>query len=405
VAALSAASGDLVSLLNSTGPFTVFAPLDAAFDKAPASLLSGDLAVTLQYHVVPGRYTAAEVVAAGTLATAQGRDISVADPGPYINGYSFISVADLLCTNGVVHLIDTVLMADDTTLVTAAGLAGLTTLLDLATAANLAPVLSDVSTRNALTVLAPTNQAFSDFFGTNAGSWVAAPRNSASVADVLNFHVVTSGAVFSRELVDGQTVTMANGKSTTVRIDGNGVSFLDNQLPADAAAVEIADVATYNGVAHVLDHVLLPAGTPWEALDEIVTLAQATPDLSALVQQLVDAQFVAPLQYPAGPFTVLAPNNAAFSAAAALLPSGTLELQKLLGDHVLIGRLYSDDLQNKSYATVGGGMVECVVGATSVQFIDDGVVATVVLADVDALNGAASTLSNAFRNPSQRLLT
>ena len=341
---------------------------------------------------MPGRYTAAEVLAAGTLTTAQDQDITVANPGPYVNGYSLISVADLACTNGVVHLVDTVLMADDTNLVTAASLAGLTTLLDLATAANLAPVLSDVSKRNALTVLAPTNAAFADFFGTNAGSWVAAPRNSASVVDVLNFHVVTGIAVFSRELVDGQTVAMANGESNTVRIDGNGVSFLDNQLPADATAVVIADVATYNGVAHVIDHVLLPAGLPWGDLDEIVTIAQATPDLSTLVQQLVDAQFVAPLEFPAGPFTVLAPNNAAFVAAAALLPSGTLELQKLLGDHVLVGRLYSDDLQNKTYATVGGGMVECVVGATSVQFIDDGVVATVLLADVDASNGVVHVI-------------
>ena len=379
-----------MAVLNGSDVYTVFAPTNSAFDKPPASLLTGDLVTTLLYHVVAGNFTAAEILVAGTLTTVQGRSITIAMPGDWVNDYAQLVTVNVPCSNGVVHIIDSVLIAEDTSLAAVAGLAGLNTLLSLATAANLADQLADVTSPNAVTLWAPTDAAFTAFFSTNVGSWVAAPRNSASVAEVLKFHVVPSDGVFFRELADGQTYATATGESVKVRIDGNGLAILDNTN--GAAFVETPDLVGFNGVAHIVDRVLVPSTLPWENLDDIVTLAQATPDLSTLVDQLGVAQYVAPLQLPNGPFTVLAPNNDAFTAAGADLPTTIPELQQLFGDHVLVGRLYASDLKNQSYNTIGGGAVDCVVGATAVTFSDDGITATVLLADVDASNGVVHVI-------------
>ena len=406
VAALAASSGNLVALLNGTTEFTVFAPVNAAFTRPTASLLSGDLVQTLTYHVVPGALTASQVLAAGSLQTAQGQNITVALSGgsPYINNYAQITTTDILCTNGVVHLIDTVLISSNTSLVTVAQLAGLTTLASLLTAAGLVPTFANVATPGAFTVLAPTNPAFATFVGTNAGSWVANPRNVAanlgSLTAVLQYHVVTP-ATFSRQLTNGMSIpTLLAGNNVSVSISGTPatVSFLDNRATPGAAVVAIADAAAYNGVAHVINSVLVPRTIPvYSALVDIPTLASGQPTLSTLVTALGTAGLVAALSLPAGPFTVLAPNNAAF-ANVTNLPTGAALVQLLQG-HVIMGRLYSTDLRNTTYTTLSGTTVQCVVTAGGVQFIGQGVTENVILADVDSANGVVHVIDRVIIRP------
>lgn len=130
VAAVQAAG--LADTLSGTGPFTVFAPDNAAFEKIPAatreSLLQpaqkAALTQILTYHVVPGRLTAADIAAqataaggTATLTTVEGGKLTVRDAGggrwtitDEKGGSSVITQADVLQSNGVVHLIDTVLM-------------------------------------------------------------------------------------------------------------------------------------------------------------------------------------------------------------------------------------------------------------------------------------------------------
>jgi uncharacterized surface protein with fasciclin (FAS1) repeats len=117
VAAVKAAG--LVETLQGKGPFTVFAPTDAAFAKLPAGTVEGllanpqQLAKILTFHVVPGKVMAADIVKAqrATPTTANGRklDVAVRDGGVVVNGAKVVT-ADVVASNGVIHVIDTVLL-------------------------------------------------------------------------------------------------------------------------------------------------------------------------------------------------------------------------------------------------------------------------------------------------------
>jgi len=116
-AALGAAG--LIETLKGPGPFTVFAPTDAAFAKLPAGTVEGlikpeskaALTGILTYHVVAGKVTAAEVMKLTTGKTLQGQSVAIAikDGQVHINN-AVVVTADILCDNGVIHVIDSVLL-------------------------------------------------------------------------------------------------------------------------------------------------------------------------------------------------------------------------------------------------------------------------------------------------------
>ncbi len=117
VAAVKAAG--LAETLQGRGPFTVFAPTDAAFAKLPAGTVEGllkdkeKLAAILTYHVVPAKVLSVDVVAqgGGKPATVNGDalDVVVRGGSVYVNGAK-VTTADIVATNGVIHVIDTVLL-------------------------------------------------------------------------------------------------------------------------------------------------------------------------------------------------------------------------------------------------------------------------------------------------------
>lgn len=116
VAAVTAA--DLVGVLSSEGPFTVFAPTDAAFAKLPAGTIEallGDiptLTSILTYHVVAGEVPASAVVNAAAAATVQGGKvyIDVIDGEVILNGNVQVIITDIRASNGIIHVIDAVLL-------------------------------------------------------------------------------------------------------------------------------------------------------------------------------------------------------------------------------------------------------------------------------------------------------
>lgn len=118
VAAVKAAG--LVDTLKSEGPFTVFAPTDAAFAKLPEGTLDmllkpenkDKLAGILTYHVVSGKVKAKDVVTLSSATTVQGDDVSimVKDGSVILNGNSTVIKTDIKTSNGVIHVIDTVIM-------------------------------------------------------------------------------------------------------------------------------------------------------------------------------------------------------------------------------------------------------------------------------------------------------
>lgn len=117
VAAVKAA--DLVETLKSDGPFTVFAPTDEAFAKLPAGTLESllkpenkaKLQAILTYHVVPGRVMAKDVVALSSAKTVNGQDVMVkTDMGNVMIDNAKVIKTDIMTSNGVIHVIDTVIL-------------------------------------------------------------------------------------------------------------------------------------------------------------------------------------------------------------------------------------------------------------------------------------------------------
>lgn len=115
VAAVEAA--DLAETLTGDGPFTVFAPTDAAFAKLPEGTIEAllkdqdKLSSILTYHVVPSQVTASEVVKLTSAKTANGQEVSISanDEGVTVGGANVLTT-DIICSNGVIHIIDEVLL-------------------------------------------------------------------------------------------------------------------------------------------------------------------------------------------------------------------------------------------------------------------------------------------------------
>jgi uncharacterized surface protein with fasciclin (FAS1) repeats len=115
-AALTAAG--LVDTLKGEGPFTVFAPTDAAFAALPAGTVEDllkpenkdKLVSILTYHVVPGKVMSTDLTEGMTAATVQGANVTITlDGGPKVNG-AMISAPDVAASNGVIHVIDAVIL-------------------------------------------------------------------------------------------------------------------------------------------------------------------------------------------------------------------------------------------------------------------------------------------------------
>ena len=254
VAALTQAN--LVSALQADGPFTVFAPTDAAFAAAGIDLASFDtdeenatLVDILTYHVYSGSVESSAVTDGLTVTMLNGDDatFTVAD-GTVRIGDATVTLADVPASNGVIHVIDKVLMppADAMDIpATAASTGAHDSLVAALTQANL---VSALQADGPFTVFAPTDAAFAAA-GIDLASFDTDEEN-ATLVDILTYHVY-SGSVESSAVTDGLTVTMLNGDDATFTVADGTVRIGD-------ATVTTADVMASNGIIHVIDKVLMP---------------------------------------------------------------------------------------------------------------------------------------------------
>jgi uncharacterized surface protein with fasciclin (FAS1) repeats len=254
VAALSAS--ELVATLQGDGPFTVFAPTDQAFADAGIDLAAfttdediATLTDILLYHVYSGAVNAADVTDGLTVAMVNGDDASfTVTDGTVMVGDATVVLADVPASNGVIHVIDKVLMppAD---LVDIAAVAMSTGVHDSLVAALVkADLVSTVQGDGPFTVFAPTDQAFADA-GINLDAFTT-DEEIAALTDILLYHVY-SGAVNAADVTDGLTVAMVNG-------DDASFTVTDGTVMVGDATVTTADVMASNGVIHVIDKVLMP---------------------------------------------------------------------------------------------------------------------------------------------------
>lgn len=253
-AALGAA--DLVGALKGPGPFTVFAPSDEAFAKLPAGTVDtllkpenkSKLASILTFHVVKGKVLAADVVKIKGAETLNGQRVDVKVDGSTVSiDSSKVVTADIVCSNGVIHVIDTVLMPATDNIPAVADKAGkFKTLLTAVKAAGLVETLSGTGP---FTVFAPTDEAFDKLpKGTIAD--LLKPENKATLAGILTYHVVP-GRVYSEAAVAAKSAKTVQGATVAIKANDKGAFVNDSKIIA-------TDVDASNGVIHIIDTVLMP---------------------------------------------------------------------------------------------------------------------------------------------------
>jgi uncharacterized surface protein with fasciclin (FAS1) repeats len=262
VAALTKA--DLVSALKGSGPFTVFAPNNTAFTTAKITSLDGltkeALTPILTSHVVSGKVLAADVKSGGvpTLNTSNGIYLSKNADGVFINGTIKVIQTDVSTSNGVIHIIDNVIIPAKESLVTiAAGNKDFSELVSLVLKADpaVAKALTDASATG-FTVFAPTNAAFTELYKTTPKATLLDPKNVKLLTDVLLYHVVP-GRVFSTDLpnVSGEVPTANPAAKLTFDLAG-GAKVKGKS--SGNSTITAANILATNGVIHVIDKVLLP---------------------------------------------------------------------------------------------------------------------------------------------------
>lgn len=381
----------LTRSLSFHGPYTVFAPTDEAFLESLDTLgiddgkLSAHLAATLlTSHIVHGIYSAADITTFTELMTVQGEKLTFSFDGdiPQVNGANIVST-DILANNGIVHKIDAVLipksvteaLPDPETVVDIAN-SNLDTFSSLVDFVALADLVDPLSSTQAITVFAPTNDAFAAL-AAKAPDVVAdllTNQWSNHLKDVLLYHVLPV-EVPSSAVTDGLVATALNGEDLAFSVNGHGI-FVNS-----GSEVVIADVGASNGVIHAIDNVLLPS---WIS-NSIVDRAIGSSDLTTLVDLVVQAG-LADILSTGGPFTVFAPTNAAFVdflGNDADLASLDIELvTSILTYHVVPGIYGAADIgKGASLTTVQGEDITLSLMGRTVMVNGESVVAADILAN------------------------
>ncbi len=379
------------ALQDPSANLTVFAPDDQAFEQLASALqtdIAGLLALDnlsdiLLYHVL-GTAVPSSAVTNGAivepLSSTNTLKLTLTGSGNVFVNQAQVTLADLSEDNGVVHVINAVLLPVETVVDVALD-NGFSYLATAVVTAELLPALSNPLAT--FTVFAPTNEAFSSLasaLGTDINGLLALPN----LADVLTYHVLGT-EVPSSAVTNGAIVLPLSSTNTLkLTLTGTGNVFVNQ------AQVTLPDVAADNGVVHVINAVLLPAETVVDvALDN---------GFSYLATAVVTAELLPALSNPLATFTVFAPTNEAFSSLASALGTdinGLLALPNLadvLTYHVLGSEVPSSAVTNGAIVQPLSttNTLKLTLTGTGNVFVNQ---AQVTLADVAADNGVVHVLN------------
>jgi len=381
-----------IALSNTIENFTVFAPTNAAFTALLSELKvsslndipTATLTKVLLYHVKSGKASASQITTGYYSSMAAGPadgsflSMYVDMSTTTINGRSKITKTDIAANNGVIHVIDKVLLPMS---ITDHAIANPTfsSLVAAVVKANLVSPLADNS--KTYTVFAPTNAAFASLL-----SKLGVTLNDLSAATltpILLYHVL-NGYIPAAKVTAGYfpTLSSAFGKNVVVQIATTNGVLLNN-----SSKVIATDVVATNGIIHVIDQVLLPP--------TVVDLALQNSMFSTLVLAVVKADLATTLS-GTGPFTVFAPTNDAFAALfSALKISGVDALTKeqltpILLAHVVSGNVQSGSLSSGIVPTLNSSKsLNVTVGSSGVTIGTD---IHVIKADVQGSNGVVHVI-------------
>ena len=257
VAAVKAAG--LVETLKGKGPFTVFAPTDEAFAKLPKGTVEellkpenkDKLVAVLTYHVVPGNVMAADVVKLKSAKTVQGQEVTIAVANGSVSvDNAKVVKTDIACSNGVIHVIDSVILPKAETKApdivdTAVAAGSFKTLVAAVQAAGLVETLKG---KGPFTVFAPTDEAFAKLPKGTVEDLLK-PENKDKLVAILTYHVVP-GALKAGDVVAAKELKTVNGKAASITTEGGA--------KIAGAGIVKTDIETSNGIIHVIDSVILP---------------------------------------------------------------------------------------------------------------------------------------------------
>jgi len=268
VAALERA--DLVSVLDGDTEYTVFAPTNAAFDAflevnnfaSLEDIPVASLRNVLLNHVIAGK-TLSTGLSTGYLSTEFNPGFSTknvmlyvnTDSGVRINNQSQVTTADVDADNGVVHIVNSVIVPATVTTFATADPTFATLAAALTREADF--TFAETLGGNGLyTVFAPTNDAFGDLLE-ELGVTALGDIPTETLASVLSYHVVTGANVLAEDLTDGQTISpLLEGATFAIDLD-NGAQIIDGSNRV--TDIIVTDVQASNGVVHAVSKVILPA--------------------------------------------------------------------------------------------------------------------------------------------------
>ncbi|WP_044203089.1 fasciclin domain-containing protein [Echinicola pacifica] len=256
---------DLVSTLQGDGPFTVFAPTDDAFtaflednDMSASDLLANDdLAGILTYHVLSGEVVASAVMP-GEVTTVNGASFYVSEDANgaiWINGAAKVTTTDIMATNGLIHVLDYVIMPPSSSIAeiavakTMEEMPEFTQLVGALSRANLVEAVS--GDEGDLTVFAPTDAAFQALYDSNPSWNDFNDIPLETLTAVLTAHVVPARA-FAQDLRTGTSLATLNADAV-LQVDLDAMTVGGASLNAD-----MLNIHATNGVIHVINEVILP---------------------------------------------------------------------------------------------------------------------------------------------------
>lgn len=360
VSALTA--NNLADVFTTSGPFTVFAPVNSVFPNLAGVPLAAQANI-LTYHVLGLNITASLSGRSNTFTTLQGTQVQVsvvAGPTVYVNNRN--GTEAIPCTNGVIHVLSDGVLTPSTSTVTTAAIAtpALSTLVTLLGVAGYVNLFNSTGNN---TVFAPTNTAFSNLEAAVPGLTAYLLRNPATLQTVLQYHVLPNIARTSYALVDQLPRTAGSNFSIPTLAGSNLFFYNDAGLRVGAnARVTTADVFVTNGIVHIIDSVLVPTG--FVIPPTILQALQRDSRFSLLVSALA-ANGLADLFNGSSSvqYTVFAPVNTVFpnlNGTTSQTQTAVLTYHVLAFD--LTGQLApSDPISYNTFITVQGTQVQVTV--------------------------------------------
>lgn len=372
LSSLEAALGrfpDLVTTLNSSSnQYTVFAPSNTAFQNLLDAIGQASLndvpdevlRDVLEYHVIAGSSVMSAQLSNADIQTVGGEDITVSvSNGVRLNGNVQVTTADVEATNGVVHVVDAVLVPPSIVPVVGTIVApayfnkSFTTLIAAVNAASPA-IMEALLSPDTKTLFAPTNDAF-------AAAGITTLPSQAVLDAVLSYHVIPE-EVMAADLAEGSSEAETLNGSIYLSNGDAGV-FING-----TSQVTATDIEGSNGVVHVIDRTLMP---PDHTIAEIATnlASGSNPEFTQLVAALArtsaegNNDLLAVAGSESANLTVFAPTDAAFGELYTALGVNGVDdipletLIAVLKHHIVGARVFSTDLSSGSVTTLNGDVM------------------------------------------------